>query len=79
MPRRELAAFLGVKAVDLDRLAAKERHEFSTLAVDPMWTGIAREVDRQIGELMAIREELRRKLARDEKHRMARRMRIEQR
>lgn len=75
----ELARVLGVKKRELLELENLEAAELSTLAVDPMWTGIAAEVDRQIGELMAIREELRRKLARDEKNRIARRMRIEQR
>lgn len=76
---RALAALIGTTPKQIAFMKAKDAHELSDLAVDPMWTGIAHEVDRQIGELMAIREELRRKLARDEKNRMARRMRIERR
>lgn len=72
----ELAGLLGVKLRDLTSLETKDAHALSDLPADPMWTDIAAEVDKHIGELMAIREELRRKLARDDKRRMARRMRI---
>ena len=73
---RDLAALLGVEAKQVAELEWREAHELSDLPIDPLWTGIAREVDRQIGELLAIREELSRKMAKDTKRRMARRMRI---
>ena len=73
---RQLARVLGVRPKELLEIEELDAHELSDLPVDPLWTGISAEVDKQIGELMAIREELSRKMARDMQRRMARRMRI---
>lgn len=76
MDSRQLARLLGVKHKEIAELGSLEAHELSDLPMDPLWTGISAEVDKQIGELMAVREELSRKMARDMQRRMARRMRI---
>ena len=76
MDSRQLARLLGVKHKEIAELESLEAHELSDLPMDPLWTGISAEVDKQIGELMAVREELSRKMARDMQRRMARRMRI---
>lgn len=75
-PRADLAKLLGVKESDLARLAKTERKELAGMDEDPMWTRLAEYVDKRIGLLLAVREELNRKLAEDRQKKLARRIAI---
>lgn len=75
----ELARLLDVKRKELRSLMQGRIGDTAEFEIDPMWRNLAALVDHKVGELLAIREELSRKLAKDTKRRMARRMRIERR
>lgn len=70
--RAALAKYLNVKDHELAALEKLERGRLSDSTVDPMWHDLAALVDRRIGELMAVREELNRKLAADRQNQLLR-------
>lgn len=75
----ELARLLDVKRKDLQSLMQGGMSDTAEVEIDPMWRSLASHIDHKMGELLAIREEIGRKLAKDTKKRMFRRMRIESR
>lgn len=74
--RAALARYLQVKDNDLAALEKLERGQLSESTIDPLWDDLAQLVDRRIGELLAVREELTIKLAADRRDQLARRQAI---
>lgn len=55
------------------------RRELAQIDHDPFWITLAEYVDKRVGEMVSVREELQRKLNADRKARLAQRLRVTER
>jgi hypothetical protein len=72
-----IAAGMGVSVNQLLTRYNVARNELAQVDHDPFWITLAEYVDKRMGEVLSVREELQRKLAADRKARLAERLRVE--
>lgn len=71
-----VAKITGLQVREIQAIELPHRGQLVELNRDEFWTRLSDHVDERIGELIAIREEMGRKLAADRKAQIARRLRI---
>lgn len=74
IPVDMLVKRLNVTKRELATLESAERHHLAPVYSDPMWPTLYDYVSKRLGALLAVREELNRKLANDRRKVLARRL-----